>query len=145
MLRGIFCGSPSRFSSRACIAFLLFAALALLLFLYRSFDPSSSRLALKCPFKFLTGLDCPGCGAQRALHALLQGSFVEAFWYNPFLWLVMPYLLALLLTMFLGEATSPRFYSWLRSRSIVRLYLLLFLFWWVFRNTLFWENLLYII
>uniref|UniRef100_UPI004055EB1F DUF2752 domain-containing protein n=1 Tax=Alistipes sp. TaxID=1872444 RepID=UPI004055EB1F len=135
----------SAFSSRAVVLFLLLAALLLLFFLYRSFDPSSSRLAPKCPFKFFTGLDCPGCGSQRALHALLQGNFVEAFWYNPFLWLVMPYLLALLLTMFLGEGTSRTLYSWLRSRTIVYLYLLMFLFWWVFRNTPFWENLLYII
>lgn len=27
----------------------------------------------QCPFKALTGLDCPGCGVTRALHALLTG------------------------------------------------------------------------
>jgi hypothetical protein len=26
-----------------------------------------------CPFKILTGLDCPGCGATRATNALLRG------------------------------------------------------------------------
>ncbi|MGZ3873734.1 MAG: DUF2752 domain-containing protein [Mucilaginibacter sp.] len=30
---------------------------------------------LPCPFKYLTGIDCPGCGFQRALIALAQGNF----------------------------------------------------------------------
>ncbi|MHA4894427.1 DUF2752 domain-containing protein [Pedobacter sp. PWIIR3] len=28
---------------------------------------------LACPFKRLTGLDCPGCGFQRSILALVQG------------------------------------------------------------------------
>ena len=28
---------------------------------------------LSCPFKSLTGVDCPGCGIQRSLVALFQG------------------------------------------------------------------------
>lgn len=28
---------------------------------------------LGCPFKRLTGLDCPGCGLQRSVIALLKG------------------------------------------------------------------------
>ena len=27
----------------------------------------------RCPIKMITGFDCPGCGSQRALHALLAG------------------------------------------------------------------------
>ncbi len=43
---------------------------------------SCSRLAsiswlqdhlLKCPFKYLTGIDCPGCGFQRSVLALING------------------------------------------------------------------------
>jgi hypothetical protein len=30
---------------------------------------------LPCPFKYLTGIDCPGCGFQRAALALVQGHF----------------------------------------------------------------------
>lgn len=29
---------------------------------------------LPCPFKFLTGIDCPGCGFQRSIIALLNGN-----------------------------------------------------------------------
>jgi len=28
---------------------------------------------LPCPFRYLTGIDCPGCGFQRSLLALLKG------------------------------------------------------------------------
>lgn len=28
---------------------------------------------LPCPFKYLIGLDCPGCGFQRSVIALLSG------------------------------------------------------------------------
>ena len=33
---------------------------------------------LPCPFKYLTGIDCPGCGFQRAAVALIQGDFHES-------------------------------------------------------------------
>lgn len=29
---------------------------------------------IPCPFKYLTGYDCPGCGFQRSVLALLQGN-----------------------------------------------------------------------
>ena len=32
----------------------------------------------RCPFHLLTGLYCPGCGSQRATHALLHGQVVRA-------------------------------------------------------------------
>lgn len=50
------------------------------------FDPAETHLPL-CAFHFLTGLDCPGCGATRATHELLHGRFGAAWRYNP-LWVV---------------------------------------------------------
>lgn len=31
-----------------------------------------------CPYLHLFGVECPGCGMQRALIALLKGNFVES-------------------------------------------------------------------
>ena len=50
-----------------------------------------------CPFHWLTGLYCPGCGATRALHALLHGNFPKAFSMNPVFVLALPVVLLLIL------------------------------------------------
>ena len=41
-------------------------------------DPAQHRFFPGCTFHQLTGLNCPGCGATRALHALLHGDFLTA-------------------------------------------------------------------
>jgi hypothetical protein len=43
-----------------------------------TFDPTKVTFFPPCLFHELTGLDCPGCGAQRALHQLLHGNLVAA-------------------------------------------------------------------
>ena len=45
--------------------------------LYFTFDPARYPFP-RCPFLLLTGLYCPGCGSQRALHALLHGQVAQA-------------------------------------------------------------------
>ena len=56
------------------------AAAAAMLF---AFDPSRSAFFPPCPFHALTGLQCPGCGTLRALHALFHGHALEALDLNP--------------------------------------------------------------
>ncbi|CAN5811730.1 hypothetical protein BH11BAC7_BH11BAC7_30240 [soil metagenome] len=51
---------------------------------------------LACPYKSLTGIDCPGCGMQRAFIALLRGDLSESFSIYPAL---LPILFTLLLLM----------------------------------------------
>ena len=38
---------------------------------------------LPCPFKYLTGMDCPGCGFQRSLIALSKGDIRQSFALYP--------------------------------------------------------------
>ena len=45
-------------------------------------DPNTSTIAPPCPFRSLTGLDCPGCGMTRGLHSLLRGDLVGAVDHN---------------------------------------------------------------
>ena len=37
----------------------------------------------RCPFYFLSGIPCPGCGITRAYLSLLEGNIAEAFYWNP--------------------------------------------------------------
>ena len=42
------------------------------------FNPSAHQFYPVCQFHALTGLNCPGCGATRALYALLHANFATA-------------------------------------------------------------------
>ena len=64
------------------------AVLVLCGLLFFFVDPASSGVYWSCPFHTLTGLYCPGCGAQRALHAVLHGRVVEALSLNALVVLV---------------------------------------------------------
>ncbi|MEM1270022.1 MAG: DUF2752 domain-containing protein [Bacteroidota bacterium] len=55
-------------------------------------DPAASGLFPKCPVWLSTGWFCPGCGTQRAVHALLHGRILEALSFNLFAVLALPYL-----------------------------------------------------
>jgi hypothetical protein len=54
-------------------------------------NPASSGLFPPCPFLWLTGFYCPGCGSLRALHQLLHGNFAAAISFNPFAVLALPF------------------------------------------------------
>lgn len=41
-------------------------------------DPNEAGHYPTCPFLMLTGLQCPGCGTLRAVHALTRGDLVTA-------------------------------------------------------------------
>ena len=38
---------------------------------------------LPCPFKWLTGIDCPGCGFQRSILELVQGNLYKSLQLYP--------------------------------------------------------------
>ncbi len=88
----------------------------------------------RCPFKWLTGWDCPGCGSQRAFGALLAGNPVEAWSYNFFLPFVVAYLLLILVLPLSENATARKAHSRLTSATAIWILLALVLSWWVIRN-----------
>ena len=54
-------------------------------------DPNVPGHYPPCPFYFVTGLWCPGCGSGRALHALLHLDLGTALARNPFAVLAVVY------------------------------------------------------
>lgn len=55
-------------------------------------DPETGEGFLPCPFHWLTGLFCPGCGSQRAIHDLLHGRLLAGFGHNALLVMALPLL-----------------------------------------------------
>lgn len=106
--------------------------------LYYFVDPGSSLIAPKCVVKALTGYDCPSCGGQRALHALLHGRVGEAFLFNPFLVVAVPYLLLLVYAQFAKTPLSERVRRVTHHPVTIWSYVVLFFVWWVVRNTHWW-------
>ncbi len=118
---------------RAVIVLTLIALLLIFFF----FNPTHSAIAPKCFFKMLTGYDCPGCGAQRSLHALLHGHLAQAVSYNYFYVIAMPYfLLIVLCDWVLKGNTQQRFRRIFESHTALTLYIALYLIWWLLRNIL---------
>ena len=102
--------------------------------IYGLLDPARHAIFPKCPFLMLTGgLRCPGCGSQRAVHALLHLEFKEAFLYNPLVIISIPFLLLLSLAA-ITKDTSPKFYDRVNSSLLTKILLVIILIWWVFRN-----------
>lgn len=100
--------------------------------LYGLVDPASGYYP-RCMFKQLTGLDCPGCGSQRAIHAILHGNLAEAWSSNAMLFILVPLLMVLTLAILLRQR-FPRLYLILNSRSSSLLVLLHLVIWTIYRN-----------
>jgi Protein of unknown function (DUF2752) len=58
-------------------------------------DPNQSGHYPICPLKFLTGLDCPGCGGLRCVHALATGHPIQALDNNAFAVCLFPFVIFL--------------------------------------------------
>jgi hypothetical protein len=81
-------GPVRRVAAPAGVAAIALGATALL----AAVDPNQPGHYPTCPFLFLTGLYCPGCGSLRAIHALTQLDVVTALERNPLTVLAVPLL-----------------------------------------------------
>lgn len=115
---------------------LLAAALTALAAVYFIFDPVQTVWMPKCIMHTLTGLDCPGCGAQRAVHAMLHGHLADAFRANAFIVVLFPYL-ALMLVAEIYRNRLPRLYKAICSGWALWTLFALIIAWGVLRNIIF--------
>lgn len=110
------------------------AAIVATMILYYRLNPVDYEWMPKCPSKFISGYDCPGCGSQRALHAVLNGRFTEAWQLNPFLCSSLPLAAAVGWSSFpslRGSGTARRI---THSPVVTWAYIAAFFGWWVLRN-----------
>lgn len=119
---------PKRYVIRAAAAI----AVAALIAIYFIFDPQEGFFP-RCPSKAITGLDCPGCGSQRAFHALLHGDVAQAMKYN-FLMVAMLPVMGLLIAAETLRNRYPRFYSSMNSKGLCITLLVAVCLWGVARN-----------
>ena len=109
-------------------------AIAVFLFFFNPASPANQFFP-KCPFRVVTGFQCPGCGSTRACYHLLHLDLIVAFKLNPLLVLTLPFLIYGLLGYTKSALTGqphrrvfiPPFYLWA--------WLIVMIFFWIFRNT----------
>jgi hypothetical protein len=82
----------TRLSTRAQIALASCACAGASAFLY-AVDPNRHAVYPQCLLYNATGLYCAGCGATRAIHALLHGRVIEALHDNALFVAALPLLL----------------------------------------------------
>lgn len=99
------------------------------------FEPGRTGFFPLCPFRLLTGLQCPGCGTTRALHEIVHGHFWAAFMLNPLLLIASPFLLWAFLrySVIAMQGAMPRKNA-LPAPYIYAIFLVVVGFW-IFRNT----------
>lgn len=113
---------------------MLAVAFVTVIVIYALFDPATTPFP-RCIFLTLTGFQCPGCGSQRAIHALLHLDISAAWRYNALFVLSLPVIASMLAAGILRRRI-PRLYSILNSRAMILSTLTLILTWWILRNLL---------
>jgi len=99
------------------------------------FEPGKNGLFPDCPFRLLTGFNCPGCGTSRGLHRLLHGDLIGAFQFNPLVMLLLPiFLYAFVRHTAAVFRDRPIKSNQLDPRFIWMFFVVVMSFW-VFRNT----------
>ena len=120
-----------RISIGVAIALMLIATL----YIFYILDPQTYSLFPKCPFLMATGLECPGCGTQRAIHQLLHLNFGAALRYNAFMVLAMPYIFLGLYIQYLGgKKRHPQLEKLFFGRWSALIVLILVIAYWILRN-----------
>jgi len=113
----------------------LLLLLPVVLFLFYSFNPATDTFFPLCPFRAVTGYECPGCGSQRAIHSLLHLQVGDALLYNALLVVALPYImLGLWLEWLGGGKRFPGLQRFFFGRWSALVVLLLVLLFWIGRN-----------
>lgn len=118
------------------VAVMAICLVALAVVVYYAFDPARTPFP-RCPFLMLTGLQCPGCGSQRAIHALMHLNIGAAWHYNALLVVSVPYVIILLIARY-SRWGQVHLYRAANHYLLIWAYFALVILWWVLRNIFGW-------
>ena len=108
----------------------------LLLAVYLMYDPALYSLFPRCPFWMCTGLYCPGCGSQRALHQICTGHFIRAADNNLLAVLYSPLIVAWYISFFREQSSFHlKLVQLVNNRSFVYATLGIVILFCIIRNT----------
>lgn len=96
--------------------------------------PASENWPIKCLLYRFTGWQCPLCGSQRAIHEMLHGNVVEAWHYNPALWLALPYFGVWAVGSMMPGLEEHKIVRWARQDRVLAVVAVALLLWGVVRN-----------
>jgi hypothetical protein len=120
---------------------ILLAIAILLLPLYFFIDPSTFAYFPKCPFLFITHLECPGCGSQRAIHQLLHLNVAGALKLNLLLVLFLPLLTSHFILSVISYFSKKEYrINLLYHKTTPYIIFTITLIFWILRNTAFYQQ-----
>ena len=105
-----------------------------MLALYFNWDPSKIALFPKCPFYEITGIYCPGCGSQRAIHDIINGNLLDGLRHNYLILLVIFVIIYKGYIIFRTLVLKQAGVNLLHNPRVTNTILVLVLLFWVFRN-----------
>lgn len=101
-------------------------------------NPENTVWFPKCYFYMLTGLQCPACGTQRALHQFLHLNIASALRYSPFMVISVPYFLALAAVQWFDTNNRlSKLRAFCHHHTTVKVFLTLVILWWIVRNIMY--------
>jgi hypothetical protein len=123
--------------SRSVKIWILVVLLIVVAVFYFSINPATSKYMPRCVFLVVTGFKCPGCGSQRAIHALLHGNFIDALRYNAFFVAALP----VIALYFLNDYTKllpSKVDEVITHHYTIAVLGVIVVLWWVLRNVFDW-------
>lgn len=116
------------------IIILIAIALFFVVLLYFSYNPSESNIFPKCPFYSFTGLYCPGCGSQRAIHQFLHGNIFEGLKHNLLILLLLTVLIYDWSVILFNKYSKNNIKNILHDSKTAFSILIIILLFWIIRN-----------
>lgn len=104
------------------------------IYVYYQINPAGQDWMPKCPFHSITGLHCPGCGSQRAIHDFLHGNIIEGFQHNFLMGLGFLVLFYKLFLLFRAKFYPDKKTNLLYNPKTPWIILVLILSFWILRN-----------